>query len=280
MSSKSWWRRLLDRQWVQGNPLVHLAVMAERPRVFDWLVRLGADPGARDHHGMSILHTAVLHPQLIQARPFLERAVDAGLDVNDRDEDGYTPLHLAVFHERADIVAWLLEKGANLRARTSVGTTPLRHAIRWRRPHATRKLLEAGAFVDERDTDGETPLLEATITPELAALLTDFGADVHACNHLGDNLLHLASARANPEMVRWALRHGVNSQALNASGHTPLQAAQSEIQALFGGMEGLRKAFANPDDGRRPELHGRAAGNWTLVLSILGHAGFSGVGEA
>lgn len=280
MGLRVWWKRLLNRPWMQGNPLIHVAVMAQRQRAFDWLVRVGADPAVRDGQGMTILHTAVLQPKLAEALPFLNRALAAGIDVNDRDNDGYTPLHLAVFHERPEIVAWLLDRGANLRARTAVGTTPLRHAVRWRRVMATRALLEAGAFVDERDTDGETPLLEATINPEMAEMLIGFGADLHAVNHVGDNLLHLASARANPDMVRWALGNGVNQNARNAAGRTPLQSAQTEIQVLFGGLDGLRKAFASPEESRRPAIDGQAAGNWTLVLSMLGHPGFAAVGES
>lgn len=279
MATKSWWRRLLDRPWVQGNPLLHVAVMAGRQRAFDWLVRVGADPHVRDARGLSIVHTAALHPRLADAQPFLQRALDAGLPVDDRDADGYTALHFAVFHDRSDVVAWLLDHGASLRARTTVGTTALRHAIRWRRSNAARSLLEAGAYVDERDFDGETPLLEATVNPALAGLLLEFGADVAAINHHGDNLLHLAGSRCNPEMVRWALLKGVPSHGMNATGKTPLQTVQAQISALYGGFDGLLAAFAEPGEDEKSMTAGEAAGKWSLVLKLLGHQQFAHLAE-
>lgn len=280
MNVKDSWLYMLNRPWLSGNPLLHVAVMACQANLYDLLVRLGANPHTPDSQGMTVFHTAVLHRHFEDAQPFFDRAMRAGVDINAREKDGYSALHFAVFHNYLRSVAWFLDHGANLRARTAIGTTALRHAVRWRRVSATRKLLEAGAYVDERDHDGETPLLEATVSLELAMLLTDFGADIHACNHDGENLLHLAGARANPEMVRWALDHGVKQDATNALGHTPLQAVQSEIKSLYGGVGALRKAFAEAPETSRPLLDGSTAGNLSLVLSMLGHPHFSDVAQA
>lgn len=280
MTGKTWWHRWLDKPWLGRNPPLHVAVMAGRVDVFDMLVRLGADPCGRGAQGLSVLHTAVLQPQLEAAEPFLERALAAGIDIDDRDGDGYTALHMAVYHDRRAIVQWLLDHGASVRARTELGRTPLRHAVDRHKLIATRTLLQAGAFVDERDTDGETPLQQAA-EPAVADLLLEFGADVHAVNNGGENLLHLAAARGDPHMLRWGLAHGVSPRVVNALGQTPLRALQVEIPGLFGSAGGLRAQFA---DERRstdwPHVQPQAAGEWALALALLGDPRFADVGEA
>ncbi|GEM_PF-2485875 len=277
---RSWWYRLVNRPWLQGNPLLHVAVMAGRRDWFDLLRRIGADPLVRDEQGMTLLHTAALMQDLEHAQPFLALALENGIGVNARDNLGHTALHLAVFHDKPAIMAWLLQNGANINSRTEHGTTPLRHAIRWRRLTAARHLLQAGSYVDERDRSGETPLLGATIHPKLAELLCEFGADVNACDHAGANLLHLNASRGNVEMVRWALANGVDRRATNVAGHTPLQTVQIEAHVAFGGLDGVRIAFA--DETKRDEFHAgpEAAGKWAQVLSLLGDPRFGDVAEA
>lgn len=276
----SWCKHFLSATSLRARLPLHFAVARGSKRLYDLFVRMGADQRQRGRQGLTVLHLAALRPTWRDALPFFQRALAAGVGINDRDEDGYTALHFAVYHGRSETVAWLLDHGANFRARTNVGTTPLRHAIRWRRERAARQLLEAGAFVDERDVDGETPLLEATMNPTIAQVLVDFGADVHACNHDGENLLHLAATRANPEMIRWALRQGVDRGAHNSFGHTPMEKAEREIDAMFGGLQQLCDAFAESHQTARSARDGRVAGDWTLVMAILGHPRFQHIGEA
>ena len=118
--------------------------------------------------------------------------------------------------------------------------------------------------------------------PPLADVLIEFGADVHATDHGGDNLLHLAATRGNPPMVRWALHRGVDMRATNAAGHTPLQAVQCEIQALYGSLGALRKAVLTPDhQPKNPTLTPpEAAAEWAQILSLLGDPRFSDFAEA
>ena len=50
-----------------------------------------------------------------------------GLKVNNRDFDGATPLHLAASQGHVDVIAWLLDNGAEMTT-DALGGTPLHDA--------------------------------------------------------------------------------------------------------------------------------------------------------
>lgn len=75
-----------------------------------------------------------------------------------------TPLHAAAHHGRCDVVAWLLQRGADPNARANAGQTPLHLS----RDQATAAALIAGG-ADPTATDGEhhtTPLVWARLAAQ------------------------------------------------------------------------------------------------------------------
>jgi ankyrin repeat protein len=94
---------------------------------------------------------------------------------------------------------------------------------------AVRLLLEADpSLVDARDTDGSTPLHCAAWKghAEVAALLLDHGADIHARNlneHWGDTPLHAAAHGNQRAVAELLIDRGADLHAVNPAGRTPLQ---------------------------------------------------------
>ncbi|MCB8979357.1 MAG: ankyrin repeat domain-containing protein [Ardenticatenaceae bacterium] len=102
--------------------------------------------------------------------------------LNARDKDGSTALHCAAWKDNRDVVAFLLNAGADVNAHNENdhwGTTPLHAAAHANNTAVIQLLLDAGADVNATDMNGKTPLFHTTFHKATAAakLLTKHGAE-------------------------------------------------------------------------------------------------------
>lgn len=85
--------------------------------------------------------------------------------VKARDKDGSTPLHCAVWKGHQQVVALLLEAGADVNAQNENdhwGTTPLHAAAHANQGAIAQLLLDHGADVQATDREGRTPMFHTT----------------------------------------------------------------------------------------------------------------------
>ncbi|XP_077435129.1 tonsoku-like protein [Vanacampus margaritifer] len=113
----------------------------------------------RNEKGETSLHRACIEGNLKQVQCLLEQ----GHPVNPKDYCGWTPLHEASNYGHYDIVAMLLDRGANINdpgGDLCKGVTPLHDALTCGNFPVARLLVERGASVNIRDAKGETALGE------------------------------------------------------------------------------------------------------------------------
>jgi len=250
------------------------------------LVAAGADLEIADANGMRPLLMALLNDQLEIARLLIGH----GADVNADDFWGRTPLYAAVEYrnldmnnrdqdspttngvDRApllDVIALLVEHGANVNARTRevppsrrwlyslgdvswvdfTGATPFLRAALSGDTATMRLLLAHGADPNLPTLAGTTPLMAAsgvnwvvaqTYTESPQALLDairiclDHGADVNAANSMGLTALLGAANRGANDIIRLLADNGARLDVVDRNGRSAQRWAEGVFLAAVG----------------------------------------------
>ena len=198
--------------------------------------RLEADPqlaSAVDENGVSLLLLALyvrrsdlaeriaarrealnLHEAVALGRlDAMKKALDTGEGaVEDCSADGFTPLHYAAFFGHEQVVAELLERGADANAPSlnAMKVQPLHSAAAIQAVSICRRLLEAGADPNASQELGYTPLMSAALrgNAELVELLLAHGADPRAQTDDGKTAQDLALQGEFVEVADRLAAHG------------------------------------------------------------------------
>jgi len=141
----------------------------------------------------------------------LQQLVQLQDAASNHDADGYTALQFAARNGHTDIVALLLQHGADVDAATHGDQdTALHLSTLHGFDDVVQQLLEAGADIDAQNIDGSTALHIAAEAGDLqlVQLLVGAEADVNVQDWGGETALILAAQQGHTEVVRKLLSAG------------------------------------------------------------------------
>ncbi|VUC26770.1 unnamed protein product [Clonostachys rosea] len=190
------------------------------------LVQHGAQLEHKEVTGETALHIAVIKGLC----DVVELLVSLGAEVDTRNSCGNTPLisNSLKFGGRADMTQLLLRLGADVSARNEGGNTALWMTRDTAEPVAIAKILLENGATMTADVEGNTPLHRSgrIASLELAELLLDHGADIHALNRQNQTPLHcIAEEKDAAKIVRLLVDEGASLTAVATGGETPLGCA-------------------------------------------------------
>ena len=189
------------------------------------------------------------------------RIVGVGIPAKEAQGQQGTPLHWAARGNAPDVIAFLLEHGANLEPLTKSLQTPLHWAARVDASDAIAELISHGANIEARskpwvlrvigrsfggdwdDLDGAYTPLHMAVQAKAAKAVSVFlenSANPEARDNRGNTPLHSAILNDNREIAVALVKYGADLHAVNKAGKTPLEMAASGDDFAF--VDALQKA--------------------------------------
>lgn len=183
---------LHDNSGAEGRYPLHCAIRGNRGDVARFCIEQGADVNAKDIHGASLLNYASYWGLIDIVNLLIEEGALVKKDATPR---GVTPLHWAAAQGHSEIVKILIQKGVDVNANQFRGRTPLHMAVRSGHTDTARMLIQKGAALNvQDDRGGATPLHLAAGSGNVKAveLLLSENADVNLRMHDGRSAFRLA----------------------------------------------------------------------------------------
>jgi ankyrin repeat protein len=266
-----------------GNTLLMQTAIYGTAVDLDFLLAHGADANATNKAGHTALMRAI--PDLAKVKLLVENGADVHTSAA-----GTTPLLIASgIRSAEDVVRYLIQKGADVKAIDMQGFDPVMAAALAGAPANMKLLLDAGASgaagaktrqlpatlrtsaLDQATRDllrkraeGVTALMNAArIDCEpCVRLLLKHGADAKARTDAGLTALHYAAFKGNLTTVRLLLDAAAPVNVVDDRGFTPLMmAANSKTKSL----EVVRILLDHGAESQAKDEFGRTAADWARL---------------
>ena len=218
------------------------------------------------------LHVAIL----MNRSDIVARLIEAGADVNRPVEFGeglsLSPLHLAAYHGNLKITKMLKNAGATIEP-TGIGPYAIQDDKDW--PKGPSKSSPTAA-VTEITTNDLTPLHIAVANEfiELTKLLIEFGSSPNSVAGNGDTPLYVAVRVSNNNLAKLLLDGGADANAGGSEGYSPLSLAAEKLSISL--VKTLLGANAQPDGGpesTNPPVVSAINARSMKLLEMLAQAG-------
>uniref|UniRef100_A0A9J8DGY2 CARD- and ANK-containing Inflammasome Adaptor Protein n=1 Tax=Cyprinus carpio carpio TaxID=630221 RepID=A0A9J8DGY2_CYPCA len=198
--------------------------------------------------------------------------IDHGADVNSCNQLGYTPMLLAAELGNAEAFKVLVSKKARLDERLPNQISGLHLAVQSGSMQIAQILLDKGIDPNISGPKDQTPLHLSALhnQPALMALLLRVGAQINSITQDGFTALHLASQSGHTEAVAQLLEGKADIHVKDKQGRTALHwaAAQGEVGVIQLLLNSGSNTNATEKEKKTP-LHLAAMEGHTRAVSVL-----------
>jgi len=219
-----------------NEPLLAIAVSNQQTECVRLLLEHGANVEVKlwDMGGFDARVTSLQIAAFKGTAEIVALLLQHGADPNSGNRSGRTPLHDV---KTVDIARMLLAHGADVnRATDGYLVTPLHEALQTTAAHRQgldaiiQVLIDHGANVNAKDVHGETPLLLNVRhgSAKMTQLLLNNGADPNIADNVGWSPLHIAAMNGSYEKADLLIRHGAQIDLLGYRDKKPIALAKSK----------------------------------------------------
>jgi len=198
----------VEARSIEGKTPIYEAAKRGKTSAIELLKDNGADINAKsDHPGFTPLHVAAEYNHHETVRYLLSQNIDIeienkwqqtplsqaswrfadadmiallldhGANIDTQDNYGFSPLHRASGKQRLEIMKFLISKNANIDIETDGGSTPLMFAARKGKIESVELLLESGAHIEKRPgRKSALTMAKKAGHEQIVSLLRKFGA--------------------------------------------------------------------------------------------------------
>ena len=207
-----------------GNSALHLACLNQDEEAVELLLRFNTNVNAQNLERITPLHMAAATGNVNIVASLIEAGADISISV---DSSGCTALHDACNNGSAEVARILIEHGADLDAKNEYDNTPLHRCCSNGHTEAAMLLIDRGAKVDAQGVNARYPLHYAAANGhvEIMKCLLDKGADLNVFDSRNFAPLHRACNDGHEAAAEFLIDQGVDLNAISQEGSTVLHIA-------------------------------------------------------
>lgn len=212
------------------RPLI-IAVDNSNLDIVEILLNCGA-PADIENEKVSPLHLASANGSLEIVKVLL----GFGANINSVCEENYTPFSHAIANGKTETFMCLLSTGVNFNINSSNSVLHIAVSAVKKDKNIVALLLDFGADVRATSVDNKTALHCAISfgnsreQRHLFRLLLDYGSDVNAQEKMGNTPIHIAAQEGDFEAAEVFLEYGADLDVINNEGYTALKYSMDAIQ--------------------------------------------------
>ncbi|EAY13222.1 hypothetical protein TVAG_097920 [Trichomonas vaginalis G3] len=184
------------------------------------LVELLVSHGADINFTIQNIFTPLQYGALFNNKKVVETLISHGANINDKTtESGRTAIHYTALFNLIEMEQFLISRGANIKITDKYGNNAIVWALLYNYKYYLNYRLEIFPIYFKDSFKFESN------NKDLIELLISNGVNVNAKNIHGNTPLHIAALFSNVESAEILISHGAEINSLNKNGQTPLDIA-------------------------------------------------------